>query len=110
MRFLEKVRTGETFFFSTRPSAPERTLCILCVRRCNEFRSLSKDHKRNISAKTHLSLFLPAQLRCAVETEATEQGQSGCCSFNTQLKAHVFSKLVVCGYCSFNNMLAGNQI
>lgn len=66
--------------------------------------------KETFLQKTHVSLFLPAQLRCAVETEATEQGQSGRWSFNTQLKAHVFSKLVVCGYCSFNNMLAGNQI
>lgn len=100
------------FFFFTRPSDElQNEHCVYCALGGVMNSVLSaRTTKETFVQKTHVSLFLPAQLRCAVETEATEQGQSGRCSFNTQLKAHVFSKLVVCGYCSFNNMLAGNQI
>lgn len=144
MRPLERKEGGGNvnffyFYFFNVPlqRAPEWTLCILLVRRCHDcFRmpfpfcpmlqrphlsspsSNSEEPLQNISkcaCQFGLSAFVKTEGPPHYPARTTDQDSlARLPSFNTQLKAHFFSKthiwLVACCYYSFNDLLAGNHI
>lgn len=88
MRFLEKYGRGKheqflcIFFFTLPSDELQNEHCVYCALGGVMNSVLSaRTTKETFLQKTHFSLFLPVRLRCAVETEATEQGQSGALFF-----------------------------